>query len=123
LRGAALAESVQHAFEDAQDRKHNTESISVKGLMTQMSVYVDSMEARFGRMVMCHMVADTSDELNAMADRIGVDRKWIQHPGEPTEHYDVAKSKRALAVKAGAIEISTRELALLIRRKRKTADV
>ena len=42
-----------------------------------MSVYVDNMQAPFGNMVMCHMWADTDDELLAMADAIGVQRKWI----------------------------------------------
>lgn len=78
-----------------------------------MAVYVDNMEAPFGNMVMCHMWADTDEELLAMADAIGVQRKWIQ--GHPTlsfgkhkkaswVHFDIAKSKRALAVKRGAIE-------------------
>ncbi len=40
-----------------------------------MTVYVDDMEAEFGNMIMCHMIADTHDELIAMADAIGVDRK------------------------------------------------
>lgn len=40
-------------------------------------VYVDDMYAQFGRMKMCHMIADTTTELNAMADSIGVQRKWI----------------------------------------------
>jgi hypothetical protein len=77
-----------------------------------MSVYVDTMRAPFGRMLMCHMWADTREELFAMADRIGVARRWFQRPdylGIPGmhaswEHFDVAQSKRRLAVAAGAIE-------------------
>lgn len=70
-----------------------------------MSVYVDDMRAPFGRMGMCHMWADTLDELLAMADRIGVQRKWLQQPPRASwVHFDIALGKRALAVKAGAIE-------------------
>ena len=75
-----------------------------------MSVYVDDMYAPFGRMKMCHMVADSRAELDAMADRIGVQRKWIQKPGTPREHYDVSMSARAKAVAAGAIEVTTRDV-------------
>lgn len=70
-----------------------------------MSVYVDSPLYAFGRMVMCHMIADTPDELHAMADRIRVARRWFQAPPKASFwHYDIAKSKRALAIAAGAIE-------------------
>lgn len=78
-----------------------------------MSVYVDDMRAPFGNMVMCHMWADSDDELLAMADRIRVQRKWIQghpvlsfgsHRNASWVHFDIALSKRALAVKLGAIE-------------------
>jgi hypothetical protein len=61
-------------------------------------------------MVMCHMIADTADELLAMVDRIGVKRKWIQYPGTPKEHFDICWTKRKLAVKAGAVEVTMREL-------------
>jgi hypothetical protein len=54
-------------------------------------------------MIMCHMLADSLDELHEMADRIGVQRKWFQAKNVP--HYDICKSKRALAVKYGAVEI------------------
>jgi hypothetical protein len=78
-----------------------------------MSVYVDDMRAPFGNMVMCHMWADSDNELLAMADRIRVQRKWIQghpvlsfgsHRNASWVHFDIALSKRALAVKLGAIE-------------------
>ena len=85
-----------------------------------MSVYVDSMRAKFGRMVMCHMLADSTEELLAMADLIGVQRRWLQDAGEVTEHFDIALSKRGLALKRGAIEVGPHEIAALLR-KRKAA--
>lgn len=87
-----------------------------------MTTYVDDMRAPFGRMKMCHMIADTSEELHAMADRIGVARKWCQHANTPREHYDIALSKRALAVKSGAVEITLRELADMTWKRRKAAS-
>lgn len=77
-----------------------------------MSVYVDDVRHKFGNMVMCHLWADTLDELLTMVDKIGVQRKWIQ--GHPTlsfgkhrnaswVHFDIALSKKALAIDAGAI--------------------
>lgn len=84
-----------------------------------MSVYVDDMQAKFGRMVMCHMVADTEAELHAMANKIGVDRRWYQYPKNSRyPHYDIALSKRALAVAAGAIEITERETPAISKRCR-----
>lgn len=82
-----------------------------------MAVYVDNMRASFGRMKMCHMIADSSEELLEMVDAIGVDRKWIQKPGTHQEHFDIALSKRALAVSHGAIEVSRMDLGRKIRAK------
>jgi hypothetical protein len=84
-----------------------------------MSVYVDRMSAPFRRMRMCHMLADTHEELIVMADRLGVDSKWIQKAGTPEEHFDICLSKRKLALAAGAIEISTRDMVALIQARRK----
>jgi hypothetical protein len=78
-----------------------------------MAVYVDEAKHEFGRMVTCHMMADTGEELLAMADRIGVARKWLQKPGTRHEHFDVCKSKRAEAISFGAIEVTGRQLALM----------
>lgn len=83
-----------------------------------MAVYVDHMRAPYGRMRMCHMFADTTEELHAMADQIGVKRRWCQYPGTYKEHYDICLSKRALAVKAGAIEITWNELGQMLRERR-----
>lgn len=83
-----------------------------------MAVYVDNMQASYGRMKMCHMIADTPAELLEMADRIGVSRKWLQKAGTAHEHFDIALSKRALAITAGAIEVSRMELGRIIRARR-----
>lgn len=79
-----------------------------------MSVYVDDMRAPYGRLIMCHMLADTDEELCAMADRIGVARRWHQRPGTAKSHYDVCLTKRALAVAAGAIEVTQRQVGEMI---------
>ncbi len=80
-------------------------------------VYVDSMRAPFGRMKMCHMVADSTEELLAMADTIGVARRWIQKAGTAHEHFDIALSKRRLAVAAGATEVTMMELGRILRNR------
>jgi hypothetical protein len=83
-----------------------------------MAVYVDDMQAGYGHMKMCHMVADTDEELHAMVDQIGVARKWHQKPGTPQSHYDICLAKRAQAVRYGAQEITMRETGRIISRKR-----
>lgn len=75
-----------------------------------MSVYIDDYGAQFGRMLMAHMIADTHEELVAMADKIGVQRKWLQKEGTFREHFDVCKAKRILAIQNGAIQVSCKEL-------------
>lgn len=88
-----------------------------------MTVYVDSMRAPFGRMLMSHMIADTDAELHAMADAIGVSRRWHQAPPRHDSHYDIAQSKRALAIKRGAKPISLRTLAMMNMRRRLTGEL
>jgi hypothetical protein len=89
-----------------------------------MTVYVDDMNAPFGRMKMCHMLSDSDEELHAMADRIGVARKWWQSPEKASvSHYDIALSKKALAVAAGAVQISWRQVGAMSRRRRVTGQL
>jgi len=65
-------------------------------------------------MTMCHMIADTDEELQEMALKIGLSRGWQHH-----DHYDVSVSKKALAIENGAIEMpDIREFALLSRKIR-----
>lgn len=82
-----------------------------------MPVFVDTMRAPFGRMIMCHLFADTDEELHAMAKAIGVARRWHQRP--PCEapgmdaswsHYDICLSKKSRALDLGAFEIEYRAL-------------
>lgn len=87
-----------------------------------MAVYVDDMRARFGRMVMCHMLADSTSELLGMAMKIGVSSRWIQSQGTYKEHFDISLAKRALAVRYGAIEITQRRSGELVREKRLAKD-
>ena len=84
-------------------------------------VYVDDMRAPYGGMIMCHMLADTDEELHAMADKIGVARRWHQKAGTPHSHYDICLTKRADAVKAGAVEIDRRHVSAFLKRKRQDA--
>lgn len=82
-----------------------------------MTVYVDRPRWHLGRMVMCHMAADSLGELHAMAEVLGV-RQWFQDkPGRP--HYDLAKSTRAKAVALGAVEVSSRALVEALQRANK----
>lgn len=58
---------------------------------------------------MCHMIADTLDELHMMADKIGMERRWFQAPPKASHpHYDIPENKRAKALAHGAIEVCQR---------------
>lgn len=81
-------------------------------------IVIDNMQAPYGRMIMCHMMADTTEELLDMADKIGVNRKWIQYAGTDKEHFDICLSKRKKAIKYGAKELGWREMVEFMKRGR-----
>lgn len=83
-----------------------------------MTVYVDDMRAQYGRLVMCHMIADSDEELRAMAQQIDVRQRW--HQGD---HFDICLSKRELAVRFGAIEITLRQCAAMNFRRKITGEL
>lgn len=69
-----------------------------------MPVYVDDVRHRFRGMIMCHMWADSLDELLQMADRIGMARRWLQQPPKASwVHFDISLTMKAKALRAGAI--------------------
>jgi len=85
-----------------------------------MSVYVDGLvgydeahikpEARQHGRRWCHLTADTEDELHAFAARLGLRPSWYQgnYARPALRHYDLVPSKRALAVRLGAVEVDAR---------------
>ena len=81
-----------------------------------MSVYVDGAKNKYGRMIMSHMLADTLPELLDMAEKIGVQRKWLQWDSRRTiPHFDICQSKRVLALRYGAIAIGNKNVVEIIR--------
>jgi Protein of unknown function (DUF4031) len=66
----------------------------------KMPVYVGKAIYGYGRMIMCHLWANSEDELLQMIDIIGVNKKWIQKPPKASWlHFDICKSKRTLTIK------------------------
>lgn len=89
-----------------------------------MAVYVDDMNAQYGRMKMVHMLADSDQELHAMAVKIGVARKWWQSPEKTSgSHYDICLSKKAKAIEYGAIEITWKQAGSMNSRRKATGEL
>ena len=78
-----------------------------------MTVYVDKEKNGYGYMKMCHMTATSLTELHAMADTIGINRKWFQDKSIP--HYDICQSKKRLAIQNGAIEVDAKTMIKILR--------
>jgi len=55
------------------------------------------------------MIADSEAELHSMAEYIGVPRRAYHG-----DHYDIGRSKRLMAVRAGAREVTQRQLAAML---------
>ncbi len=83
-----------------------------------ISVYVDDSTVPFQHMIFCHMIADSKAELLSMAMRLNLKTKWILFEGTWQEHFDISISKRRLAVKYGAQEITFHELMQMMKARR-----
>jgi hypothetical protein len=86
-----------------------------------MACYVDTVRdypdagLRYTRF--CHLLADTRAELHAMADALGIPRRYFQdHPWR--WHHDLPEPLRARAVELGAQEITLREVGTLLKRRK-----
>ena len=89
-----------------------------------MATYVDATQSypdaglRFTEF--CHLLADTREELHALAERLEIPRRIFQdHPWR--WHYDIPTHLRAEAVRLGAIELTMHEVGALLRARRLAA--
>ncbi|MEU5598887.1 DUF4031 domain-containing protein [Streptomyces sp. NPDC020298] len=75
-----------------------------------MTVYIDPPAwPGHGRM-WSHLVSDVSyDELHGFAAQLGVPRRAFER-----DHYDIPSHRYADAVRAGAVEVSSREVVRLL---------
>lgn len=70
--------------------------------------YVDAAINPWKGTLWCHLTADSLAELHEFAGRLDLKREWFQNH-KLIPHYDLIKSKRAIAIELGAIAITTEE--------------
>ena len=85
-----------------------------------MSVYIDTLMNPYKGKKVCHMIADTEDELISMILTVGGKMENQLDAGTADSRFDVNERQRELALENGAIEISKSHLAKICK-ERKTA--
>jgi hypothetical protein len=88
---------------------------NASGDPARMSVYVDDAVTLWRDRRWAHLMADTLDELHAMAAAIGLPRRAFQDKTSGA-HYDVDADMREVALRLGAIPISRHDDRALVRR-------
>ena len=90
-----------------------------------VAVYVDDSRIRWRGREWSHLIGDTTEEVHAFAAGLGLERALFH--GKPTrpwkDHYDVPEATRRLAIRRGARPITCREVAEILRAKRRTVRV
>ena len=86
-----------------------------------MACYVDAIRsypnAGLRHTDFCHLLADTREELDAMAHALGIpDRFFQDHPWR--WHHDLPAPLRPRAVELGAREVTMHEVGALLRARR-----
>ncbi len=91
-----------------------------------MGCYVDTVRTypgaglRYTRF--CHLLADSREELHAMADELGIPRRFFQdHPWR--WHHDLPEHLRARAVQLGAQELTLHEVGVLLQQRKAQARI
>ena len=81
-------------------------------------IYIDDAKIPKRGTVWCHMVSDAPSgddgELMQFAASIGLKYAWMQKAGKSDAHFDVVPSKKELAIKRGAIPITTKQVGRLL---------
>lgn len=70
-----------------------------------MAVYIDDAVHPWRGQRWAHLLADTLDELHAMAARLGIPRRAFQNKLSGA-HYDVTVEMREQAIRLGAVPVS-----------------
>lgn len=82
-------------------------------------VFVDEPVWPYRGMLMCHMMPEVGgeEELHKMAEALGLKRSWYQTKST-VPHYDICKTKRAAAIKLGAVACDRNKTVEIIRAHR-----
>lgn len=64
----------------------------------------------------CHLMANSTEELQAFAGRLGLKRSWFQNKSLP--HYDLTAGMRSRAIGLGAVEIDRKTFVEIMRKYR-----
>lgn len=77
-------------------------------------VYVDEAIFPFRKGNWCHMWCADVETLHHFASSIGLKRAWFQDR-DGFQHYDLSPTRRVMAINAGAVEITCREMVKKVR--------
>lgn len=84
-------------------------------------IYVDEAIYPFRNRMWCHLFTDGDVErLHLFAQAIGLKRAWFQdRPGFP--HYDLSPSRRMMAVRNGAQQVTEKQMVAIVQAARDAA--
>ena len=77
-------------------------------------IYVDSLKnngwvLRGRHIKNCHLYGDSNEELINFAEKIGLNKEWMQKSRSGIRHFDITAKFRKKAIEIGAVEIRGKE--------------